>query len=69
VSREGGARELVLLAIGVAVTLVWSTAVLVQVALPNHQVPTEVHGVMLVIAGGFFSGAAIAGRKKAPDGA
>lgn len=62
-TRKREARELVLLTIGVFVTLVWGTAVLVQVVLPSHPVPTEVHGVMLVIMGGFFGGAAIAGRK------
>lgn len=58
------ARELVLLGIGVFVTLVWGIAVMVQVVSPAHVVPTEVHGVMLVIAGGFFAGGAIAGAKR-----
>jgi hypothetical protein len=61
--RKSAAREKVLLGIGCAVTAVWAVAVLVQVIFPSHVVPYEVHGIMLVIASGFFGSAAVAGRR------
>lgn len=62
--RIGVARELVLLGIGVFIVLIWGIAVMVQVISPSHVVPTEVHGVALVVATGFFSAGAIAGWRK-----
>lgn len=58
------AWELVLLGMGLFITLIWGVGVTVQVILPKHVVPTEVHAVMLVVAGAFFGGGAIAGRRK-----
>lgn len=61
-------REGVLLALGCFITVVWATATLVQVVFPTHLVPTEVHLVMLTVAGSFFGGAALESRKKAKNG-
>lgn len=60
---RGSARERILLAIGCVVTLVWVVAVLVQVVLPSHVVPAEVHGIMFIIASSLFGSAAWAARK------
>ena len=69
VKRErGGLAERVLLAIGCAVTAVWVIAVLVQVVLPSHVVPQEVHGIMFVIASSLFGSAAWASRKSGRNG-
>ena len=57
-------RERVLLTIGCVVTGVWVVAVLVQVAFPDRVVPTEVHGIMFVIASSLFGSAAWAARKR-----
>lgn len=61
-------REVVLLVLGCFITLVWAIATLVQVVYPDHPVPSEVHLVMLTVAGAFFGGAAIAGRKANGNG-
>lgn len=61
-------REKVLLLIGCAVTVVWAISTLVQVALPTHPVPQEVHLVMLAVAGGFFGGAALESRRTGSNG-
>lgn len=61
--ERSGTRERVLLGIGCVVTAVWVIAVLVQVAIPSHVVPTEVHGIMFVIASSLFGSAAWAARK------
>lgn len=60
---RGPIRERVLLGIGCVVTAVWVVAVLVQVAIPSHVVPTEVHGIMFVIASSLFGSAALSARK------
>lgn len=56
-------REKVLLGIGCVVTAVWVIAVLVQVAFPTRVVPTEVHGIMFVIASSMFGTAALSARR------
>lgn len=64
-SRDANAvRETVLLGLGCVIVAVWVIAVLVQVAFPKHVVPTEVHGVMLVLVPILFGGAAWAARKQ-----
>ena len=67
--EKSAAWERVLLGIGCAVTVVWVFAVIVQVIFPSHVVPTEVHGIMFVIASGFFGSAAWQARKAEKGGA
>lgn len=62
-ARNGETREVVLLTIGVVITVVWSIAVLVQVADPSHVVPTQVHVIMGTVALFFFGGAVHQARK------
>jgi hypothetical protein len=57
-------REIVLLILGCVIVAVWVIAVLVQVAFPARVVPTEVHGVMLILVPILFGGAAWAARKQ-----
>lgn len=57
-------RETVLLLLGCVICAVWVVAVLVQVVFPTHIVPTEVHGVMLILIPLLFGGAALAARKQ-----
>lgn len=57
-------REMVLLVLGCVIVSVWVIAVLVQVASPSRVVPTEVHGVMLILVPILFGGAAWAARKQ-----
>ena len=59
---SGDFREKVLLILGCVICAVWVIAVLVQVAFPKHVVPTEVHGVMLVLIPLLFGGAALQAR-------
>jgi len=67
--REPSAwKERVLLGVGCVVTFVWTVAVLVQVAFPSRPVPVGVHGIMFVIASGFFGGAAIQARRTEKNG-
>lgn len=61
-------RERILLTIGCVVTGVWVVAVLVQVAVPSHVVPPEVHGIMFVIASSLFGSAAWAARRSEKNG-
>lgn len=56
-------RERVLLTLGCIIGGVWAIAVLVQVAFPNHVVPTEVHAVMLVLVPLLFGSAAWQARR------
>ena len=62
-------RENVLLTLGCVISGVWVVAVLVQVAFPSHPVPTEVHGVMLVLVPLLFGGAFLTGRKNGKENA
>jgi hypothetical protein len=59
------AREKILLVLGCAITSVWVFAVTVQVIFPTHVVPTEVHGVMLVLTPILFGSAAWQSHKNA----
>jgi uncharacterized membrane protein len=54
--KPGREHEYVLLGVAVLIAVVWATATLVQVAFPSHQVPTEVHFVMMSVAAFFFGG-------------
>lgn len=56
-------REKVLLYTGVGVIAVWAIAVLVQVALPSHEVPTAVTVIALPVATALFGSAWVSGRK------
>lgn len=62
------AREVVLLSIGVAVAAVWVLAVSVEVVLPTHVVPKEVHAIMFLVATFFFGGAAREAWKSGKEG-
>lgn len=61
-------REVVLLALGCVITAVWVLGVVVQVIFPTHVLPTEVHGVMLVLVPILFGGAAWTARKQNGNG-
>lgn len=65
---EQSAYERVFLGIAITVTVVWAIATLVQVVSPTHQVPTYANLVMMTVAGSFFGGAVIAGRKRNGNG-
>lgn len=58
-----GDYERFLLVVGTIVMAVWGIAVVAQVILPSHKVPSEVHQIALAVVLGLFGGAAIAGRK------
>lgn len=57
-------RETALLILGCVMCAAWVIAILVQVINPKHVVPTEVHGVILVLLPLLFGGAWVAGRKQ-----
>lgn len=59
----GRAYERVFLAIAIVVTVVWAMATLVQVAYPAHPVPQYANLVMMIVAGSFFGGAVVVGRR------
>jgi hypothetical protein len=60
---EGRGHELVLLGMAVLIAIVWAVATLVQVIFPSHQVPTEVHFVMMSVAAFFFGGSVFSAWK------
>lgn len=61
--REPTAYERTFLGIAILVACVWAIANLVQIALPDHAVPQSVNVVMMAVAGAFFGGAVVSGRK------
>lgn len=60
-------RETVLLALGCFVVAAEVVGVLIQVAFPAHQVPTEFHAIAFMVGTALFGGAAVAARKQAKD--
>ncbi len=61
-------RENVLLGLGCAVIGAWVVGFLVQIAFPSHPVPTEVHGIVAIIAPILFGSAAYQARKQDKGG-
>lgn len=62
--RGSTAYERVFLAIAAVVTAIWAVAQLVQIISPTHVAPQYVNYVMVSVAGSFFGGAVLTGRRR-----
>lgn len=57
-------------AVGVGIWVVWGIAVVVNVVLPDHEVPGTVNVVAPIVAGGMFGGGLLGGvmsRRRAQE--
>lgn len=61
--RSTGAYERVFLGLAIGIAVIWAFATIVQIVYPGHAVPTYANLMMATVAGCFFGGAVIQGRR------
>lgn len=61
---RGKNYDTVLLFIACTTTILWVITIVVQMIFPGHPAPDSVNTVMIIVAGGFFGGAAVSNLTK-----